>query len=334
MLLTACYDDTDLESRSFATAMAADYSPTDGYTLYISFPKNEKDDAPSRIIKTSSGNTLSEAVSAMDFSSSKTIYFGQTKAAIVSTDLLKSPQAFSELTSYLSHNAQIDKNIYIAASDNVKELMEAEPAEDLTTGFYIFGFYQSSKNNKTYVNKESLLTLLKDTAENSPSLIPLITIKNEQPAFNGMAVVKNNKYEGNLNEDEAYGYMWINKTAFNGTLTVNPEIFAEVMEKTTEYEFYEENNSLKLNINITASANMWNYTTEQVSAKGADCLNLFKEKIQTQINAALNRLEQTNTLPSDITTELKSKRPELYNKYKTVNPKSISSNINFSLNFV
>lgn len=318
VFLTGCYDNFDLEERSICTAMSIDYSEDEGYSIILSVPALEKEGEPLRELKTGTGKTIREAAEAVDRKSSKKLYFGHTRAVILGMGLLRNGQALEELTDYLKNNVQIDKNIILSAAYDPKAVMEADPGEDRLTGFYISDFYENGKDEKTFINKENLLDLLKEKAGQTAAAIPIISEENNAPAFSGIAILSGSKLKGVLAENAAYGFMWLSDRNFCGTLTSDiPFVSAEILEKKTTYEKNKENGSIT--VKIDAVGNMWNYTDDEIKSKAPEYMAAFKDKIKFQSEEALKSLcDMEAALPG--AEDLKGE--------------NINVEVNLSLNFV
>ncbi|MCC8097594.1 MAG: hypothetical protein LIO44_03355 [Eubacterium sp.] len=333
--LSGCYDNFDIEDRSLCTAMAVDYAEDEGYTVIISVPVLEDEEEIGRSLKEETAETLAEAIELIDGRSTKQLYFGHMQAVITGMGLLRSEKALKELTDYLSDNVQIDKNILLVGAYEIREIMNAEPKEDKLTGFFISGYYDSGKNEKTFVNKETLLAFLKDNSEDKTAVIPVLSIENDEPAFSSAAVLKNNTLAAILNRSEAGGFMWLTGKGSNGILTCDsPAISADIIEREADYSFYEEDGVLKLDIAINAVGNMWNYTDDEIKANGSEYLEAFKEEIYSQAEAALLTLEKTDCDALSLNSLLKKENKELYKKYGGAAEAQIKVSVNLSLNFV
>ncbi|MCD7777125.1 MAG: hypothetical protein LUH47_01285 [Clostridiales bacterium] len=334
-LLSGCYDNFDLEDRSLCTAMAVDYAEDEGYTVIISVPVLEDEEEIGRSLKEETAGTLAEAIELIDGKQTKQLYFGHMQTVITGMGLLRSEKALKELTAYLSDNVQIDKNILLVGAYEIREIMNSEPKEDKLTGFFISGYYDSRKNEKTFVNKETLLAYLKDNSEDKTAVIPVLSIENDEPAFSSAAVLKNNSLAAILNRREAQGFMWLTGKGSNGTLICdNPAITADIIERETDCSFYEEDGVLKLDITINAVGNMWNYTDDEIAANGSEYLEAFKKEIYSQTEAALLSLEKTDCDALSLNSLLKQENKELYKKYGSAAEAKTKVTVNLSLNFV
>ncbi|MCD8239501.1 MAG: Ger(x)C family spore germination C-terminal domain-containing protein [Clostridiales bacterium] len=335
LLLSACSGSYDLEDRAFATAIAADWSADEGYQIIVSLPSLDKDEALTRTTRSAQAPALKEAMAKIDRNMTKRIYYGHTKAVILGADLLRSRSAMTELADYLADNVQIDKNLIITGAYNIEEIMSLEPEEDKLTGFYISSFYDSGNEQKTFVNKETLLDLLKDRSEGVSAAVPLLSAVDDEPTFTGIAVLKNGSLCGILEQDAAYGFMWLTDKSFNGTLTSQaPAVSTEIMEKETSYAFYEEEGELCAGAVIDVQGNMWNFTDDEIKSKASEYLSVFKNKIADQAQAALAELSKMDCDPLNLSDLLKENNPELYEKYKGAVPSNVNISVNLSLNFV
>ncbi len=333
--LTGCYDNFDLENRSLCTAIAADYSEGEGYRVILSVPVLENSDEIGRSLKTAEGATVAEAVADIDERSAKRLYFGHTQTVIIGTGLLRSEKALGELTAYLDKNVQIDKNVLLVGTYDIESIMNLEPKEDKLTGFFISGYYDSGKDEKTFVNKETLLTYLKDTTEGKTAVIPVLEEEYGEPAFTSAAVLKDGSLAGLLNRREAQGYMWLSEKSSGGTLSCSePPISAEILEREAVYDFYEEEGTLKLKITVNATGNMWNFTDDEIKSKGAEYLSAFKQEIKAQTEEALAAVKEMDCDALSLNQRLKRDNKELYEKYGGADPSQMETEVNLSLNFV
>lgn len=334
--LTGCYDNFDLESRALCTAMAVDYNGDEGYRVILSLPALENEEELGRNLKEETAPTLSEAIAKIDAKSTKRLYFGHMQTVITGMGLLRSEKALRELTSYLTANVQIDKNILLAGAYNIEELMDAEPKEDKLTGFFISGYYDNGKDEKTFVNKETLLAYLKDEAEAKTAVIPVLALENGEPAFLSAAILKDNSLAGILDSREANGFMWLTGNASGTALSRGePAVTTEITENNTEYDFYEENGQLKLNISINAVGNMWNFSEREIVENSSEYLESFKAEIEEQTAAALEELKKMDCDALSLSSILEKNNKELYLKHSD-NPLPVQTDVsvNLSLNFV
>ncbi len=334
--LSGCYDNYDLEERQLCTAIAIDYSDNEGYKIILSVPVSEGDNEVGRALKTHTGKTLTQVINDIDSSSSKKLYFGHTRAVVLGMGLLKSDKAIEELTDYLVQNVQIDKNILLVAAYDINSVMEKEPAEDKLTGFYISGFYESGKEDKTYVNKENLLDFLKDESDSKSAAMPIISVEGDTLVFGGIAILKGTTLGGTLTKDEAYGFMWLKDRGFGGILSSSRlPISADIVEKKTNYGFREENGKIITDVYIDVTGNIWNYTDSEINSNGSEYLSAFKDEIKMQTTKAIERLKEIDCDALQLTEELKERNRGLYTPGVTSVPyDNINVNINFSLNFV
>ncbi|MCD8090290.1 MAG: hypothetical protein LUD81_06670 [Clostridiales bacterium] len=334
--LTGCYDNFDLEKRSLCTAIAADYSEDEGYSVILSVPVLENDEEIGRSLKSETGTSLSEAIEKIDAKSSKQLYFGHTQTVIMGMGLLRSEKALGQLTAYLDNNVQIDKNILLVGAYDIQNIMDLEPEEDKLTGFFISGYYDSGKDEKTFVNKETLFAYLKDTTEGKTAVIPVLAEEYGEPAFTSAAILKDGSLAGILNSREAMGYMWLSDKSSGGTLTCGePPVSAEILEREAEYNFYEENGRLKLTVTIDAVGNMWNYTDDEIKSKGAEYLSAFRQEIKAQSEAALESLKEMDCDALALNQTLKKNFKDLYSRYgDSFDLSDTEVEVNLSLNFV
>ncbi|MBR1735706.1 MAG: hypothetical protein IJ736_01650, partial [Firmicutes bacterium] len=189
-MLTACYDRIEIEDRSLVTSVAFD---TDGsiydlsfeipYTTALSDPENASENIEKlKHIDTASSCSLESAIEILNSRSPKNLYLGHTRSCIISENILKDPDSFSEVIDFLKNNRELDRriNIVTTAADTSSVLSSRTDNQPLF-GVFLNNYYKNTHLTDTLSQTIplDLHTLIYDLTATDNAVIPTVYINSD-----------------------------------------------------------------------------------------------------------------------------------------------------------
>lgn len=173
MMLTGCWDSTEVNSRSVILELAIDkntdykYDPErllDGqpvYTISYTIPDFGKLSGTDSLAKdvetnlTSQSATIATSIADIELRSKNSVSFSHVKALFLGEDLLKDPKLFKATLDALSRDMLIARNVpLLAVNGEASTTTEIENNEQPILGLYIMDYFNNkeratsfSKNN-------------------------------------------------------------------------------------------------------------------------------------------------------------------------------------------
>lgn len=262
VLLTSCYDKIELEDRALVISMGID-KDDDEFSLAMEIPsKLESDEENNKNnVKEASAASVNSAMRKIDAYSGQKLYYGHTKACIIGKDILEDEKMFKETVDGLERNREISRKLIILATkDDADEIYEAKTDNEALTGIFINDFYKNNIKTLGITFRQDLEGIIQQLLSSSNTVIPEIENEEGKLKISSMAVLKNYKLAGFLNEEETRGFLWLCDYPVGGEITVpfeNTNSALKISKKETKLNtekndegFYEINCSINIEGNI------------------------------------------------------------------------------------
>jgi len=241
-LLSFNWDRIELESRAFVVTLGIDVAEADDSRFEVSMniahtADRENGGTESVILRRAEGDSLAHAMGQVEAAISEKIYFGHTKAIVLSEAVLEDASLLREVVDTLSRNNEINIKATVVATDkSAAELLAARPRKQGLLGVYLSGFFNSSlgsTNSAASAVKLDLEHLDLDLLISGSVLIPMITLEadegDESPTdagggegdndssqeviISGIAVVRDYALIDRIEQSHMGGFLWLKEDA-------------------------------------------------------------------------------------------------------------------------
>lgn len=316
MFLTGCWDKIELEDRGFVITIGLDGykkneaekdedkkpAEIDGkqnesrYVVTMALPNvaelssgngssgGEAGDGSTKAksIKKAASETVSGGMRLIDAYSSQKLYYGHSKACVIGKDILKEPELLKEAIDALERNKEISRKLIILASKgSAEEILNANAPGEPLIGMFVSDFYKNNLKNVGITFRQDLENIIQQFMAYNNTVIPEVSLENNEIKLGGLAVIKNYKLEGWLNDVQTRGFLWINNDKLGGEITASFEnsfIPMRITNKETKVEFEEKDGKINCYINVLVDGNVEEYKfAESILLNSNKLENLQKE---------------------------------------------------------
>lgn len=372
-LLTGCWDKIELEERGFVVTLGVDKydkkdddtagftgnEENDRYLISMEFPnlsevsqnmggmdsgggkEGESGGGGSgKIVKKAKSETVSGAMRVIDTYSSQRLYYGHTKVGIIGQELLNDPVLFKEALDALERDREISRKIILLATKGKADNILKSPSSTRPLiGIFVNDFYKNNNKNVGVTFRQDMEYVIQDMLSGDTTIIPEIEIENEEPKIGGLAVIKNYKLVGWLNDMQTRGYLWVNDDNMGGDLSVDFDgsfVPLKINSKKTKIDFEQNDNKIICSINVDVIGNVEEYKLEQNVLLDSSVFAELQEKFEAAIVKEIS--DTVNILQNDFKTDAfgfrehcRKNYPDIYNNYKD-NWETAFTNMDFNIN--
>lgn len=293
--------------------------------------------AKAKSIKKSSGTTVSDAMRIIDTYSSQKLYYGHTKVCVLGEEVMKDPVLFSEAIDALERNKEISRKLIILGTKGkAEEILNAKPAGEPLIGMFISDFYKNNIKNISVTFRQDLESIIQQFLSSKGTVIPEVSIENEEIKIGGLGVVKDYKLLGWLDDIQTRGYMWTNDDKIGGSINAEMEnafVPFRITNKETDLTFEQTNEELICNINISVDGNIEEFKLSENILLDSDrykkLQSEYEKIIEKEVMETINTLQNKYNVDAFGFSELCRKNYyDIYLKYKD-NWNDIFSKIKF-----
>lgn len=210
-LLSGCGETTELENREFPTLLTV---------------SSESDFSKEWL------NGLQEGTKKIDYNHLKVI--------LVERTFLENEETMAEMLGLLKEDKNVPLNAYVAATDTLKELKEAEADLEKPLGDYLEELLEHGET----VKKETYPTigmLYQETENRKETLfIPTISLVEKKPEVTGYEAYKRGKAIGQVESDVALLSFFINNQMTEYVLQLDAENYVRLSNAGNEISFSED----------------------------------------------------------------------------------------------
>jgi spore germination protein KC len=235
-LLTGCWSRVEVNDRAFVTGVFVDKGENGNIDLTLSFPLTNRLASPSiggvsptgnpYAAITKSGKSISEAYRKIQSDLPRRINWGHTRVIVAGEDMAK--EGILPILEFVVRNPSFSiRNTFLVTPGKAKELANLVPA---------FERYPNEVLREFTQKKNTLDTTVKDflETENGDMIVGLLTKGKEKlvsekgkkelwVGTNGMALFKNYKMVGKINQRVARGALWMkNRMEISGINLASP----------------------------------------------------------------------------------------------------------------
>ena len=350
MMLTGCWDSTEVNSRSVILELAIDkntdykYDPErllDGqpvYTISYTIPDFGKLSGTDSLAKdvetnlTSQSATIATSIADIELRSKNSVSFSHVKALFLGEDLLKDPKLFKATLDALSRDMLIARNVpLLAVNGEASTTTEIENNEQPILGLYIMDYFNNKERATSFFKKQLVGTYIKEMEDTGVSPLPVFhvdqTDKEEmkgQIDISGGAVIHNNELVGYLTKEEVRGQLLVEGKVRNSPVVVVYEdnlLTYQIKDEKSKIKFKDTPEGPTCLIEMDVKGSISEYLTESGTNLTKDgtieeIKTLLAEEIITQVGVGIDKSKEMNIDFLGIGQAMYRKHPKMWAKYK------------------
>ena len=350
MMLTGCWDSTEVNSRSVILELAIDkntdykYDPErllDGqpvYTISYTIPDFGKLSGTDSLAKdvetnlTSQSATIATSIADIELRSKNSVSFSHVKALFLGEDLLKDPKLFKATLDALSRDMLIARNVpLLAVNGEASMTTEIENNEQPILGLYIMDYFNNKERATSFFKKQLVGTYIKEMEDTGVSTLPVFhvdqTDKEEmkgQIDISGGAVIHNNELVGYLTKEEVRGQLLVEGKVRNSPVVVVYEdnlLTYQIKDEKSKIKFKDTPEGPTCLIEMDVKGSISEYLTESGTNLTKDgtieeIKTLLAEEIITQVGVGIDKSKEMNIDFLGIGQAMYRKHPKMWAKYE------------------
>ena len=362
--LSGCYNYKELNDSAIVSAISIDINDnkTDKYTIGVQImnaKKKENTNVSEIAFYEADGATIYDALGQIVLSSPKELYLGHMEVVVLGEELLKKKDPLEYLDFFMRDSrAEKDAVVIVAKEDNAKNILkvitplETIPSQNLKASLFNSANLSGTTN---IITLDELVSNLME--EGKESVLPAVVltgsakegesqdnIKDSDPdvriKFDNLAVLKNGKLIGYLNENESFGFNIVTADAKNTYVKIkcDNENFAtlEITSLKTNEEISFKNKKPNVTIKTSAKTNIIEYNCKMNFINDDKLIGEIEKKAEKRIERLINSfLEksyneyQTDTLHyGSVFYKEKEKQMKKYGYTNKTIKKDITFNVN------
>lgn len=285
LFLTGCFNYTELNELGIVESMAMDKEETE-YRVWINLidAKLENDDSDElRKTYDATGSTITEAIQNLYLKSNKKIYLSHIETLLLSEDIAKEDITF--LMDFFLRNKE-SRNSFttlIVKNTNVGEILsDTKRSPELND---ILQINMEEYGITSLITFEDFSRMLLE--EGIDALLPVIKLDHDQLEVDGYAYFKANKFSGYLSKEEALTYNILKNKNSHIVLSYSCDK-NKTNVKLEQLNTLSKSKNNQIQLKITGNLTI---TENQCNLKQSEVLEVFENKIKTEINHLLTKQE-------------------------------------------
>ena len=314
--LSGCYNYKELNDSAIVSAISIDINDnkTDKYTIGVQImnaKKKENTNVSEIAFYEADGATIYDALGQIVLSSPKELYLGHMEVVVLGEELLKKKDPLEYLDFFMRDSrAEKDAVVIVAKEDNAKNILkvitplETIPSQNLKASLFNSANLSGTTN---IITLDELVSNLME--EGKESVLPAVVltgsvkegesqdnIKDSDPdvriKFDNLAVLKNGKLIGYLNENESFGFNIVTADAKNTYVKIkcDNENFAtlEITSLKTNEEISFKNKKPNVTIKTSAKTNIIEYNCKMNFINDDKLIGEIEKKAEKRIERLIN----------------------------------------------
>lgn len=302
---TGCWDYTELDKITLVKGFGIDINENNEIILTFQMlkPQNstsqgETSEDKKVFIIEESGKTVFDAIRNASLHASRKLYFAHNQVIILGKKAAQSnPKGLLENFRRDTESRTLD---YILIAENTaSEILHGKGGLDSIQSQDLGGLVSNFKpSGKVVPIRLSDITLAMLSKTTSP-IAPIVKLDEAGHSYlSDTAIIKNNRYVGNLNSEETRGYLWITNKLKSGIINI------EDKEKDIliAFEIIDTNSKLKFNfkedivveISLEAHTNLGNNLKSTKNVTEKELIHMQEEHIKKTAMKALNKANYYN----------------------------------------
>lgn len=316
LTLSGCYNYKELNDSAIVSAISIDINDnkTDKYTVGVQImnaKKKENTNVSEIAFYEANGASIYDALGEIVLSSPKELYLGHMEVVVLGEELLKQKDPLEYLDFFMrDSSAEKDAVVIVAKENKAKNILkvitplETIPSQNLKASLFNSANLSGTTN---IITLDELVSNLMDKGKESVLPAVILTgsvkkgesqdnIKDSDPdvriIFDNLAVLKNSKLIGYLNENESFGYNIVSADAKNTYVKIkcDDENFAtlEITSLKTNEEISFKNKKPNVTINTSAKTNITEYNCKMNFINDDELINDIQKKAEKRIKHLIN----------------------------------------------
>lgn len=296
LFLCGCQSNQEINNLSIVNSMGIDIQDNK-YVVSIQIlntskkEENDQENMEQSLVYTTYGNNISEALNNFFVKTSKKLYLGHLSLVLVSENLAK--DNINYITDYFLRNSDVSKNFTMLVSkDNKIEdtLKKLESNTTYPTGNILGSVEVSSNVQGDSVNIKFTKFMSDLNTHGKNPVLSAISINEDNLSINHIAVFKNEKLVGYLNDDENIGYNFIIDNIKNANINYkcdgNSYIGINITNSKTTMSNKFENDKPIIYLDIDVDA----LITEVNCKDGINDLDKVRTEVKNEINKYIEKV--------------------------------------------
>ncbi|WDV45279.1 Ger(x)C family spore germination protein [Clostridiaceae bacterium M8S5] len=270
--MTGCWNYKDLNKSRLVAGLAIDYDSVNNEYIVTSEIINLSTDKQTGELFKSTGKSIFEAIRKCTNINGRKLLVAHVKIVVISKDVAK--KRILTVVDYLLRDAEYPSDLYLLVSDEVtaakifeqSKLNHKADSEKDITSFTILDCIRSQEGVSKY-SKITIWQFIKNLLEESSSsylpIIKTINLNNVYtPELSGMAIFKEDKYIGELNQKDAMYHLLITDKLKGGIMLIDvnakhmtSKISLEILGANSKIRPIYKNGKLTMKIDVSIKAN-------------------------------------------------------------------------------
>lgn len=309
LILIGCWDKTEIEDRMFIYSIAVDkienkkndaaqkpFYEFQNQNLEVTFlvPNPSKiQGGESDVLEEISvkAQDLPEAVGIIRKKQNREPFFGHEKLLILGEKLLKDDMLLKEVLDWIDRDPKKNRSAFVVATKDVKELISVNPKLEKLLPSYIIGIFKNETVVATMISV-SLNEFLGNIKSSGMAMIPIINRQKDEIVVKNVALIKDFKYIGELDDRYIRGYSIFCNKLREGKKLFNYKdhiISYNITSSNANIKLKEENGKLVFNVNVEMEGDIEDYIINEDILK-SDIIRDLQENISKQFEIELEEV--------------------------------------------
>jgi len=274
------------------------------------------------------GQTLIEAIHALDANSSRKLSLGQAKTMVLGTEILRDRDLFREVIGVVENTPEIDSAITVlAANSRVSDVLTASPPNESKPGYHVVNFYRLAAKSGGRSFQKDFESMMADLRATGNTVLPLVekgegrdanqrdavqrdTVQSDAVQIEGALVIKDYQLAGELDGTQLRGLLWAENKACKGAILTIDNIPMIVRRHRSTLRFSEKEGRLRCTIDVRVKGEILRFNEEIPEALK------YEQFIAQEINETAKKLQQELEVDAfGFQTALRRQRYCLYRQY-------------------
>lgn len=309
LILTGCWDKTEIEDRMFIYAIVVDkvedkksendlkpFYEFQNQNLEVTFlvPNPSKiQGGESDVLEeiTVRAQDLPEAVGMIRKKQNREPFFGHEKLLILGEKLLRDEESLKEVLDWIDRDPKKNRSAFAVATKDIKELIGVNPKLEKLLPSYIIGILKNDTVVATMISV-SLNEFLGNIKSSGMAIIPIIKRQKDEIAIKNVALIKDFKYIGELDDRYIRGYSLFCNKLKEGKKLFNYKgngLSYNITSSNAKIKLNEENGRLVFTVDVEMEGDIEDYLINEEILK-SDIIRDLQDSISKQFEIELKEV--------------------------------------------
>lgn len=309
-LQTGCQNYRDIEKINIVLGMAIDQDEERNVYIVtvevVDFKEQSKDVGFSTVLVKSEGETIFDAIRNAIKKTGKRLYFSHMSVVIICKNSADS--GLADVLDWLHRDNEIRHNVdFLISEGKASEIYEACKASHNDIVALKLSDTLDSDRSLSKIIKTDLLTLIKAIeSKYQTATVPIVKLVTEgnksMPYINGTAVLKGDKYVGNLNEDETKTLLFILDEVKGGLIVTKfgekdqeKKMALEIIKSSTQMKSDYKNDDIVIKISVSTEVKIGEYLGIEDFSKEENIEKISKnaeKEMKTKIQNLVKKVQK------------------------------------------